>query len=205
MSFFNFIDFSDNINAIDKKVTPNYGTLNKKEIFTLKEIPKTSVRIRMNGLLHKMLDEIAFHHNNTNMPKITQIMIHKTDCPVCKKTLPLFRRIAEELKNRLLLYNYKIIELKESMPILNKNITGYNIYKYYNMLGKGNQNVSGVPFFIQNFKTEKKKVNGKSLHLLVTLKKNEDWIVSYVGEIHPFSFISKIFNIKNLYIESSLM
>lgn len=204
MSFFNFMEYETEKINTSHAVIPKYGIRKATEIFTLKEMPDLKNRIKYNGLLQIMLNDIFAHHNSPSMPLIKQIMIHKHDCPVCLKSVPLFRRLAENLQRGLLLYRYDIIELKEARNFFGNIISGYDIYKYYNSFGKDNQRVSGVPFFIQNFSIDLKRINGTDVPIIRTIKKNEDWIVSYVGDLHPFGFLANIFKVKNQYIESSM-
>lgn len=167
----------------------SYGSSKKIEIFTNKDVDDPMKRSEYNLMVRSMLDSIGTLYGGTNTPFMVQLLIHDKTCRACKENMPYWDAITFELQKRLLMYAPKKVELGDRITEDN-GLTGYDILEMYD--------AHSIPFIIQNFEIKSKKFRNVEKNIV----ENKEWILSYVGKIHPFGFLSEIFKVPNLWLKS---
>ena len=149
-----------------------------------------------NVKINNMLDTIEELYGNGTMPKITQIMIWSETCGACEKSMPYWRKITDALTKRLPRYSHAAIELNEIIDLGEKRISGGALVKKYN--------VKGTPAFLQDFKIEiilKKRGSTREVRQVV----KTDFYTILEGQLQPFLFLAKSFDIQNVFVESKIL
>ena len=149
-----------------------------------------------NQKINGMLDKIEKYYYKPTMPSIGHVMVHSATCEACKKSMVIWEKLTLALEKRFPgKYLHEEVELNEHYEIDGETITGAFLYQKYK--------VTGVPFFLQNFKPtivlRKKKTSAEVRQLTST-----EFFTVHVGFLQPFKFIAASFGVPNDFIEDSI-
>ncbi len=149
-----------------------------------------------NVKINEMLETIERLYDKESLPNITQIMLYSNSCGACQRSIPIWEKLTRALSMRLRNYTHMAIEINEAKEMGGYRVTGGFIYQKYK--------AKGTPVFLQDFKINvivKKHSNREEIREIV---KNDDFYVLAEGQLQPFMFLAKAFDIPNAYTESKM-